>query len=151
MTELGALCLARPKDAAQIASMSREYIENGLQWSWTPSKVQRFIQGRECSVVVARREDKISAFAIMHFGDQTAHLNLLAVAPEYRRQGLARRLMRWLFLTAEVAGMTRITLELRADNLIAKTFYENLGFNAAGLTPRYYQGVEAALRMAKPL
>jgi len=26
----------------------------------------------------------------MHFGDEVAHLNLLAVAPEHRRQGLGR-------------------------------------------------------------
>jgi len=46
-------------------------------------------------VVVARRGRGgdarcLAAFAIMHFGDEVAHLNLLAVAPDYRRQGLGR-------------------------------------------------------------
>jgi ribosomal protein S18 acetylase RimI-like enzyme len=88
--------------------MSRDLIEQGLTWSWTPARVQHFITGSDSSVVVARREaphrrplSPVSAFAIMHFGDDVAHLNLLAVAPEYRRQGLGRQLMDWLTLTAD--------------------------------------------------
>jgi [ribosomal protein S18]-alanine N-acetyltransferase len=88
--------LARATDAREIAEMSRDLIEQGLTWSWTPARVQHFISGPESSVVVARREQRIAAFAIMHFGDDVAHLNLLAVAPEHRRQGLGSQLMDWL-------------------------------------------------------
>src|SRR4029077_13025277 len=90
MSELATLGLARASDAREIAEMSRDLIEQGLTWSWTPARVQHFISGPESSVVVARRERSIAAFAIMHFGDDVAHLNLLAVAPEHRRQGLGR-------------------------------------------------------------
>jgi GNAT superfamily N-acetyltransferase len=95
MSELATLGLARVSDAREIAEMSRDLIEQGLTWSWTPARVQHFISGPESSVVVARRELQIAAFAIMHFGDEVAHLNLLAVAPEHRRQGLGRQLMSW--------------------------------------------------------
>ena len=149
MSELATLGLARTSDAREIAEMSRDLIEQGLTWSWTPARVQHFISGPESSVVVARRERQIAAFAIMHFGDEVAHLNLLAVAPEHRRQGLGRQLMDWL--TATEAGVFRINLELRTHNEPARIFYECLGFDQLGVVQGYYQGREAALRMSRRL
>jgi len=151
MSELATLGLAHASDAREIAEMSRDLIEQGLTWSWTPSRVQHFISGPESSVVVARREQRIAAFAVMHFGDEVAHLNLLAVAPEHRRQGLGRRLMNWLTTTAIEAGVFRINLELRTHNEAARAFYERLGFDERGVVPGYYQGREAALRMSRHL
>jgi ribosomal protein S18 acetylase RimI-like enzyme len=171
MSELSTLGLAVATDACEIAQMSRDLIEQGLTWSWTPARVQHFISGSDSSVVVARRERRtdpwdgvggrgepgrraarhIAAFAIMHFGDDVAHLNLLAVAPEHRRQGLGRQLMDWLTLTAIEAGVFRINLEVRTQNHEARTFYENLGFDPLGVVQGYYQGREAALRMSRRL
>ncbi len=160
MSELSTLGLAQQADAREIAEMSRDLIEQGLTWSWTPARVQHFISGADSSVVVARRYNGptgrdsmgraprgIAAFAIMHFGDEVAHLNLLAVAPAYRRQGLGRQLMDWLFVTAIEAGVFRINLELRTHNGEACAFYKSLGFEQLGVVQGYYQGREAALRM----
>jgi ribosomal-protein-alanine N-acetyltransferase len=151
MSELATLGLARMTDALEIAEMSRDLVEQGLTWSWTPARVQHFISGPESSVVVARRDRQIAAFAIMHFGDEVAHLNLLAVAPEHRRQGLGRQLMGWLTTTAIEAGVFRINLELRVRNESARIFYEGLGFDQMGVVQGYYQGREAALRMSRRL
>jgi ribosomal-protein-alanine N-acetyltransferase len=151
VSELAYIGLARHGDAREIAEMSRDLIEQGLTWSWTPARVQHFISGAESSVVVARRERRIAAFAIMHFGDDVAHLNLLAVSPEHRRQGLGRQLMQWLTTTAIEAGVFRINLELRTHNEAARTFYQRLGFDQLGVVPGYYQGREAALRMSRRL
>ena len=160
MSQLSTLALALASDAREIAEMSRDLIEEGLTWSWTPARVQHFISGAESSVVVARRDRRggphddarhLAAFAIMHFGDEVAHLNLLAVAPECRRQGLGRQLMEWLTATAMEAGVFRINLELRTQNAAARAFYESLGFGQLGVIQGYYQGREAALRMSRRL
>jgi [ribosomal protein S18]-alanine N-acetyltransferase len=151
MWELTTLGLARSGDAREIAEMSRDLIEYGLSWSWTPARVQRSISGRESSVVVARRDARIAAFGIMHFADEVAHLNLLAVAARHRRQGLGRRIVEWLTATAVEAGIFRVELELRAQNQAARQFYERLGFDALNVIPGYYQGREAALRMTRRL
>ena len=151
MSELAILGLARSTDARDIAEMSRDLIEQGLTWSWTPARVQHFICGPDSSVVVARRDRRLAAFAIMHFGDEVAHLNLLAVAPEHRRQGLGRQLMRWLTSTALEAGVFRVNLEVRTRNEAARLFYQALGFDALNVVPGYYQGREAALRMTRRL
>lgn len=151
MSELASVCLARGDDAAEIAEMSRDSIECGLTWSWTPTRVRRSILNRDSSVVVARRDGRVAAFAIMYFGDDVAHLNLLAVAAGQRRQGIGRRMMQWLAATALEAGVLRIDVELRAANQVARSFYECLGFEALNVVQGYYQGVEPALRMTKRL
>ena len=151
MSELATLGLARSTDAREIAEMSRDLIEQGLTWSWTPARVQHFICGTDSSVVVARREGRIAAFGIMHYGDEVAHLNLLAVATAHRRQGLGRQLMGWLTTTAIEAGVFRINLEVRSRNDEARIFYESLGFDALNVVQGYYQGREAALRMTRRL
>jgi ribosomal protein S18 acetylase RimI-like enzyme len=151
MSELATLGLASSRDARPIAEMSRDLIEQGLSWSWTPPRVQRFIGGADSSVVVARRDFCIAAFAIMHFGEEVAHLNLLAVATAHRRQGLGRQLLEWLCSTAVEAGVFCINLELRTHNRDARDFYLKLGFAEMGVVEGYYQGREAALRMSRRL
>ena len=151
MSELATLCLARHPDASEIAEMSRDLIEHGLAWSWTPARVRRAILGRDSCVLIARREQKIAGFAIMHFGDEVAHLNLLAVSAEHRRQGLGRQLIDWLSTSAVVAGIFRIDLELRETNGGARAFYHSLGFQSLDVVQGYYQGREPALRMSRRL
>ncbi len=149
MSVLATLSLARGGDAPEIAEMSRDLIEYGLAWSWTPARVQHFICGAASTVVVARRDARIAAFAIMHLSEVTAHLNLLAVAPIWRRQGLGAKLLDWLCATATEAGIFRINLELRAENAAGRAFYAQQGFQEIGIAPLYYQGRESALKMSK--
>lgn len=151
MSETCLLGLAHESDATEIAEMSRDLIEQGLPWSWTTARVGHFIRSKQSSVVVARRERRIAAFAIMQFGDDVAHLNLLAVGPAHRRQGIGRQLLDWLVATAMAAGIFRITLELRTGNETARIFYERLGFEQNGVIQGYYQGREPALRMSRQL
>ena len=151
MSELATLGLAHYSDALEIAEMSRDLIEHGLSWSWTPARVRRAILGRDSCVLIARREQKIAGFAIMHFGDEVAHLNLLAVSAEHRRQGLGRQLIDWLSSSAVEAGIFRIDLELRETNGGARAFYHSLGFQSLDVVQGYYQGREPALRMSRRL
>lgn len=151
MSELATLSLAHYPDALEIAEMSRDLIEHGLAWSWTPARVRRAILGRDSCVLVGRRERKIAGFAIMYFGDEVAHLNLLAVSVEHRRQGLGRQLIEWLSMSAVEAGVLRIDLELRETNGGARAFYQSLGFESLDVVQGYYQGREPALRMSRRL
>jgi ribosomal protein S18 acetylase RimI-like enzyme len=93
----------------------------------------------------------LAGFAIMHFGDDIAHLNLLAVDSRWQRRGLGRRLLGWLEQSAITAGTFSVCLEVRARNPVALLFYRELGFEEAGRVPRYYSGREDALRLTKDL
>jgi ribosomal-protein-alanine N-acetyltransferase len=145
------LRLARPADAGSIANLSRDLIEYGLQWRWTPLRVEASIRAPNVNVLVACAHKNIAGFAIMRYGDDDAHLDLLAVAPSCRRAGLGRQLIEWLEKCAVVAGIFSVNLEVRATNEEAQLFYNRLGYRALVHLPGYYQGIEAALRMRKDL
>jgi ribosomal-protein-alanine N-acetyltransferase len=143
--------LARPDDAQDIALMSRDLIEAGLGWSWTRGRVGKSIANRDTLSVVMCRGTRVVAFAIMFFADEHAHLNLLAVQPEFQRLGLGTRMIRWLEESAHAAGLRAIHPEVRARNQLARRFYHRLGFLEMALLPKYYRGVEAAVWMARDL
>ena len=145
------LRLALPADAPAIAVMSRDLIETGLGWSWTPARVARSIKNRDTSALAACDGQQVVGFAIMHFGDDRGRLNLLAVHPRYQGGGLGRRMTQWLEESALVAGIEVIELELRRSNVGARKFYERLGYRSAGVVARYYRGEEDALRMARDI
>src|SRR5689334_4964725 len=97
--------LADPRDAQAIALMSRDFIEAGLGWKYDAARVLRAIRDPETLAVVAcegssnsskGRGGAIAGFAIMEFGDERAHLVLLAVRPSHRRMGIGQRLLEWM-------------------------------------------------------
>ena len=145
------LKLAAPADAAPIAAMSRELVEAGLPWSWTPQRVARNLRPCDTLVLTARDGQRVAGFAIMQFGDERAHLSLLAVRPDYRRRGVARRMLAWLTESALTAGIASIGLELRETNLDARRFYLGQGFAETLRIPGYYRGVETAVRMLREI
>src|SRR5918992_6123509 len=145
------LRLARPADATTIANLSRDLIEYGLQWRWTPMRVAASIRAAEVNVLVACIRENIAGFAIMRYGDDDAHLDLLAVTPPYRRSGIGRQLLEWLEECAVVAGIFNVDLEVRAGNEEAQLFYSRMGYRTLLQLPGYYQGIEAALRMGRDL
>jgi ribosomal-protein-alanine N-acetyltransferase len=146
--ELG---LARRGDAAQIAWMSRDLIEQGLAWSWTPQRVIASMCSPITLVAVARAGCRLVGFGIMRYGDDRARLDLLGVAADSRRCGVGRRLVHWLERPALVAGIISATLEVRAANVGAQAFYERLGYRTVTRLDGYYQGREAAIRMQRDI
>jgi ribosomal protein S18 acetylase RimI-like enzyme len=138
-------------DAVPIAELSRDLIETGLGWRWRASRVLAMVREPECVVLTARRDDTLLAFAIMEFKSTHAHLNLLATAPAYQRQGYARRLLDWLVASARIAGLDRITVEVRADNANARAYYAGRGFTFKRRLKGYYAGREDALQLVQLL
>ncbi len=146
--------LATRADASAIADLSRDVIEHGLGWSWTAPRVLKALRDDATNVIVARQHrllKDIAGFAVMRYGDDTAHIVLFAVDPAYRRNGIGRALMAWLETTARTAGIKTIQLEARSSNTEARAFYLQLGFNEAGVRVSYYRGVEDAVRFEKSL
>lgn len=143
--------LAQPADAHSISAMSRDYIEYGLGWSWTHARVLKAIGDRSTNVALVRTTDAVLGFGIMRYGEQRAHLTLLAVQPAARGQGLGAVLLSWLEKSAVIAGLERVQLEARADNPDAIAFYHEQGYEKAGTVPGYYRGTVDAVRLEKAL
>ena len=143
--------LAAPNEAPAIAEISRDYIEHGLGWSWTAARVLRAIRDPSTNVAVILRQGRVVGFGIMQYGDETAHLALLAIHPAQRHQRLGTRLVCWLEQCARIAGVQQIRLEARADNRSAIMFYQRLGFRQSGRIAGYYEAAIDAVQLEKRL
>lgn len=142
--------LAMPGDATRIATMSRDYIEDGLGWGWTPTRVAHRIRDRATNVALAEHGTELAGFGIMEYLEDDAHLLLFAVQPAYRRRGIGSRLLAWLESTATTAGIELIFLETRTTNAGARGFYAARGYRELVTLPRYYRR-EDAVRIGKDL
>jgi ribosomal-protein-alanine N-acetyltransferase len=76
-----------------------------------------------------------------------AHIVNLAVAPLWRRRGLARRLIRMMLGLAVGRGLGMASLLVRRGNRAAQRLYAGMGWTVAKAVPRYYADGEDGLLM----
>jgi ribosomal-protein-alanine N-acetyltransferase len=79
-----------------------------------------------------------NGFALGRVAGPEAELLTLAVAPEHRRQGIARRLVGRLEVAAAGRGAEEVFLEVAATNAAALCLYRGLGYGQAGRRVAYY-------------
>jgi ribosomal-protein-alanine N-acetyltransferase len=145
------LHFAERDEAATLAAMSRDLIETGLGWQYQAKRIRELLADPNAVTLVARSGATVAGFAVMKFGDERAHLVLLAVRPVYQRRGVARRLVAWLVESAATAGIATIHVELRASNQAAYRLYRAMEFAETLRLPGYYRGRETAIRMLRLL
>ncbi|AFZ07078.1 (SSU ribosomal protein S18P)-alanine acetyltransferase [Oscillatoria nigro-viridis PCC 7112] len=70
---------------------------------------------------------------------EEAHIIMLAIHPQFQRQGLGQALLLALLKSARNRQLERATLEVRDSNLAAVSLYKKFGFKEAGRRKRYYE------------
>lgn len=63
----------------------------------------------------------------------------IAVHPDFRRRGVAGRLLEELLAALAKRGSKSLSLEVRASNEAARGLYESFGFQQVGLRKNYYR------------
>ena len=118
VAELEKLCFGDPWSERSIASE----LENPLA-HWLVALQGEAVAGYVGSQTVMGETDMMN----------------IAVHPDFRRQGIAERLVDALVSDLKAMGSRCLTLEVRASNDPAKSLYEKLGFSLIGKRPRYYR------------
>jgi ribosomal-protein-alanine N-acetyltransferase len=109
-------------------------------------------ENKRAVYLAASEEERIIGYIGMWVILDEGHITNLAVHPDYRRHGVAWRLIETLTVTAADRGLARLTLEVRRTNFTAQQLYLKAGFVSAGVRPRYYRdNDEDALIMWKTL
>ena len=67
------------------------------------------------------------------------HVATIATHPEFRRQGIAKRLLSHALRELRNEGAQSSFLEVRASNFAAQEMYRKFGYEKSGLRPRYYR------------
>ena len=108
---------------------------------WSAASFREQSQSTGGIVLAAYCGDELAGLIAGFTASDTGEILTLSVAPQYRRQGIARKLME-AFL-AEVPGDTEnIALEVRQSNTAAISLYESFGFEKAGVRKRFYSAPE---------
>jgi ribosomal protein S18 acetylase RimI-like enzyme len=144
-----AVRLATLSDAAEIAAMSRDYIEQGLPWTWSEARVAQCIRDPETNVVVADEAGSIIGFGIMFYASDDAHLLLFAVRLKHRRRGVGSAILRWLEDVARTAGARRIRVECTHENSAGRNFYCEHGYHELDITKKMYRGLKDGVHLEK--
>jgi ribosomal-protein-alanine N-acetyltransferase len=98
-------------------------------------------------VARAHGETDPIGFVITWFVADEVHVLNVATHPEWRRQGIASKLMTEVIAVARAEDVRHLLLEVRRSNAHAVALYRKLGFYAMGLRKNYYPDHEDAVEM----
>ena len=146
---MNGVTVCRLSDAyiAQAVSLSLEVFAGGSVDSLTScftNEANRFF--------AAISDGQLVGFGGYSIAADQADVIDVAVAPAYRRRGIARTLMQTTLSDAAERGASQIFLEVRASNVPAAALYTALGFTACGVRKNYYKNPrEDAVLMTRPL
>lgn len=88
--------------------------------------------------VVAERGEQLVGYAGLFSSGADADVQVVAVAVEEEGSGLGTRLLGALLGEARARGCSRVTLEVRVDNVRAQALYARHGFVRVGVRRGYY-------------
>ncbi len=118
---------------------------------WTLQSFYREIQENPYSrYLVAYRQERLVAYIGGWLITDQLHITNLAVDPQERGNGLAKKLLDELVRLSRKEGINKATLEVRVSNDAAINLYRKNGFAIVGRRPKYYiNNQEDALIMWK--
>jgi ribosomal-protein-alanine N-acetyltransferase len=131
--------LLRPLAEADIPAVV-EVEERVFPDPWTPEFFRSELGLPMVHARVVELDGRLAGYLVAWLGPDGGHLGNLAVIPEARRHGVARRLVEDLLDRARAIGVESIALEVRVSNFAAQALYRGFGFRLAGLRPGYYRG-----------
>ena len=136
------------EDVPQIAAIeqlcfSAPWNENMIIASW---------ESRLSCWLVAEIDGRIAGYVGSEAVLDSADMMNIAVAPEYRKRGIAEALIKALVEYLQKKDILFLLLEVRVSNVPAIALYNKLGFEQVGRRPRYYTNPrEDALILRKEL
>lgn len=118
---------------------------------WTADAFRSMLGQDHVLTTVAERDGRLVGYSVAWAVGDEAELANLAVAPEHRGTGVAKRLLDHLLDDLDARGGATIYLEVRDSNAPAQGLYRSRGFTAAGRRKGYYRKPnEDAVVMRRP-
>jgi N6-L-threonylcarbamoyladenine synthase len=128
-------------DLDQVCALEESTFPAGASTSgerWTRAMFASELTRKDKIWWVACVDDQVVGFAGAWVVDGVLQILDVAVVQKRRRQGIARQLLDRLMADGGALGATAATLEVRESNEEAQALYSSLGFEQAGVRPRYY-------------
>ena len=141
------VCDVRPEHIPQIEELEKRC----FSMPWPADLLRSQMKDAQHEFIAALDADeKVLGYVGMMYVLDEGYISNVAVAPEYRRQGIADTLIGRLEELCLAHALAFVSLEVRAGNVPAITLYEKHGFRRVGLRKNYYERPrEDALIMTK--
>lgn len=141
----------RPMNALDLVTIfdieKRSYAHD----SWSISQLKEELAGKNRWYLVAEKENNVVGYVGGLLVDGVVDVLTLTVHPEFRRQGIARELLRRLIDWSRTQKATAVMLEMRVGNFQAQPLYEAFGFVEISHRENYYGPGLTAIIMRKDL
>ncbi len=132
----------------QIAALEKRCFTD----PWSEASVASELENPLSLWLVEEREGVVAGYIGSQSVPPEADVMNVAVAPEFRRQGIASALLSALAARLAVQGIRSLTLEVRVSNAAARALYAAFGFAEIGRRKNYYlEPKEDALILRKEL
>ncbi|MCG6925454.1 MAG: ribosomal protein S18-alanine N-acetyltransferase [Acidobacteria bacterium] len=133
---------ATVEDSSALAALESECYSH----PWTLGQFQAELSSGPPGAVLVLRSPVpsvaawrgIGAYCVYRLVVDEMHLLNIAVAPGWRRRGIARWLLGFAIGQAGRAGAVRALLEVREGNVEARALYAEMGFSRLGMRRAYY-------------
>lgn len=126
---------ALPKDAGKIAEAERTVFTD----PWSEADIISTVSTEGSMCYVAIDGMKIAAYLIGRQIAPEGEIYRIATLPEYRRRGIAYRLLDYAVKCERGRGLENLFLEVRENNVAARGLYNSYGFKEIGTRKNYYK------------
>lgn len=106
--------------------------------SWSENLIRSGLDSRLDTYFVYVYHGQIQGYSVIRVLADEGEIQRIAVYPECRRQGIARKLMDAMVAFSRSRGVRAIALEVRESNVGARKLYESYGFKEEALRRGYY-------------
>lgn len=116
---------------------------------WARTAFEECLASAYLCMVAATDNGRISGYAVMMKSAHQAELLNMAVAPDWQRVGVGRRLLDGLLEVCRDGDVEEVFLEVRIGNVAAIDLYLDIGFCDVGQRPDYYGSLSGQRESAR--
>ena len=118
--------------------------------AWTKQMLVDAFNDSTCQISIIKNDTQVVGYSVLRIVGKEAEIDNIAIAPNFRRQGLGKKLLNHLLSLSKEQNAEKVFLEVDTNSVEAISLYEKIGFKRLGLRKNYYRENDAytyALRM----
>lgn len=124
-----------PGQIPQVAQIEAEI----FSVPWSEQAFVNALSMEQALFYTAAAGERVAGYCGIFLAADEGEITNVAVAPAYRRNKIAEKLLHKVMAEAEDKGARRIFLEVRSSNTPAIQLYQKAGFQTAGRRKNYYR------------
>lgn len=124
-----------PKDATEIAKAESLIFSD----PWSAEDITALISTEGSMCYTALSDGELVAYLIGRQIVPEGEIYRIATLPDYRRHGVAYRLLDYAVKCERGRGLESLFLEVREQNAPARALYRSYGFKEIGMRKNYYK------------